>query len=109
MKAIRVLAPYRFSNETVIFLVMQTVDAHLDLHWKRPWFWPFKKQLTSSGARIPTFIPEANEFTKKAAAATGGVGMSSMSNSLQCADHRTLHGRLRHGQDGEGRRDRQQT
>lgn len=82
LKGVRVLAPYRFSNETIIFLVMQTLDAHIDLQWKRAWFWPFKKQLTSSGARIPTFIPEANEFTKKAAEATGGIGMSSMSEIL---------------------------
>jgi len=77
--AIRSVLPYRFSRETVIFLVMQALEGHLDMRWTRPWYWPFKKTLSTHGAPIPTFIPAANEFTRKAAAATGGVGMSSLS------------------------------
>ncbi|MFD0949928.1 GMC oxidoreductase [Paraperlucidibaca wandonensis] len=77
--AIRSVLPYRFSRETVIFLVMQALEGHLDMRWTRPWYWPFKKILSTHGAPIPTFIPAANEFTRKAAAATGGVGMSSLS------------------------------
>jgi len=77
--AIRSVLPYHFSRETVIFLVMQALEGHLDMRWTRPWYWPFKKTLSTHGAPIPTFIPAANEFTKKAAAATGGVGMSSLS------------------------------
>ncbi len=79
VSAIRAVLPYRFSRETVIFLVMQALEGHLDMRWTRPWYWPFKKTLSTHGAPIPTFIPEANEFTRKAAAATGGVGMSSLS------------------------------
>ena len=79
---LRSLIPYRFSNETVIFLVMQTLDSHLDMRLTRPWFWPFGKMLTSHGAPIPTFIPEANAFTEKAAKATGGIGQSSISEIL---------------------------
>lgn len=81
-KAIRSLLPYRFANETVIFLVMQTIDGHLDMRWTKPWYWPFRRKLTSHGDKIPTFIPVANDFTKKAAQATGGVGLSSMSEIL---------------------------
>jgi cholesterol oxidase len=77
--AIRSVLPYRFSRETVIFLVMQALEGHLDMRWTRPWYWPFKKTISTHGAPIPTFIPAANEFTRKAAAATGGVGMSSLS------------------------------
>lgn len=79
---LRSLLPYRWSNETVIFLVMQTLDGHLDMRWTKAWYWPFGKRLSSHGAPIPTFIPEANAFTAKAAAATGGVGLSSMSEIL---------------------------
>ncbi|EON91200.1 GMC oxidoreductase [Marinobacter lipolyticus SM19] len=79
---IRSVLPYRFASETVIFLVMQTLDGHINMRWKRPWYWPFGKQLATEGDRIPTFIPEANAFTEKAARATGGVGLSSMSEIL---------------------------
>lgn len=79
LAGIRAVLPWRFARETVIFLVMQTLDGHINMRWQRPWYWPFRKKLTSHGERIPTFIPEANAFTEKAARATGGVGMSSMS------------------------------
>ncbi|MEH6486143.1 MULTISPECIES: GMC family oxidoreductase [Pseudomonas] len=82
VKGLRALMPYRFANETMIFLVMQTVDAHIDFSLKRPWFWPFSKQMTSSSKRIPTFIPEANNFTEKVAKATDGIGLSSISEIL---------------------------
>jgi cholesterol oxidase len=82
LAGVRAMLPYRWSSETVAFLVMQTVDAHLDMRWTRPWYCPFRRQLSSHGPAIPTFIPEANDFTAKAAAATGGVGLSSMSEIL---------------------------
>jgi cholesterol oxidase len=82
LAGLRSLLPYRWSNETVIFLVMQTLDGHLDMRWTKPWYWPFSRGLSSHGDPIPTYIPEANAFTAKAAAATGGVGLSSMSEIL---------------------------
>jgi len=79
ISCIRSLMPWRFSRETIIFLVMQTLDGHINMRWKRRWFWPFSKSLCSQGQRIPTFIPEANTFTQKVANATGGIGLSSLS------------------------------
>lgn len=79
IRGVRSLLPWRWSRETVIFLVMQTIDGHLNIHWKRPWYWPFGKTLTTHGEPIPSYIPEANAFTQKVAAATGGVGLSSFS------------------------------
>ena len=78
VKGVRALLPYRWSSETVIFLVMQTLDGHINFRWKRHWYWPFKT-LGSEGAPIPTFIQEANDFTEKAAELTGGIGLSSSS------------------------------
>lgn len=78
LTGIRALLPWRWSRETVVFLVMQTVDGHINMRWQRPWYFPFIKKLTSHGDRIPTFIPEANAFTEKAAQATGGVGLSTI-------------------------------
>jgi cholesterol oxidase len=79
---LRAILPWRWSSETVIFLVMQTIDSHLDMRWTRRWYWPFARTLSTHGERIPTFIPEANAFTEKAAKATGGVGLSSMTEIL---------------------------
>ena len=79
---IRNALPYRWSSETVIFLVMQTLEGHLNMRWTRPWYWPFSKTLTTHGDRIPTFIPEANDFTAKAAQATGGIGMSTITEIM---------------------------
>ena len=38
----------------------------------RLWFWPFRKVLLTSGPRVPTFIPQANEFARKLARVIGG-------------------------------------
>lgn len=80
--ALRTALPYHWSSETVIFLVMQTLEGHLDMRWTRPWYWPFARTLTTHGERIPTFIPEANAFTEKAAKATGGIGLSTITEIL---------------------------
>lgn len=77
VKGLQFLLPFGFAVQTVIFLCMQTVDGHINLRLKRPWYWPFRRSLSSSGDRIPTFIPEANAFADKAAAATGGIAGSS--------------------------------
>jgi cholesterol oxidase len=70
---LRMLWPVGYARETMIFLCMQTLEGHIDLELKRSWYWPFSKMMSSKGQRIPACIPEANEFAKKAAAATGGV------------------------------------
>jgi cholesterol oxidase len=49
------------------------VDAFIDMRFKRRWYWPFRRQLCSEGERIPTFIPEANDFVEKGAKALGGI------------------------------------
>ncbi len=79
IRGMQSLLPWRFSRETVILLVMQTIDGHINMRWKRRWYWPFSKYLSSEGDRIPTFIPEANAFAAKAASSTGGFALSSLS------------------------------
>jgi cholesterol oxidase len=61
---------------------MQTLDGHIDMRLGRPWFWPFRKTLMSRGRRIPTFIPQANEFARKAAQLIGGTPMSMVTEIL---------------------------
>ncbi|GAB3540546.1 GMC family oxidoreductase [Noviherbaspirillum agri] len=79
---LRLLSPFGFARETMIFLCMQTLDDHLTMQLKRRWFWPFSKQLTTQGKKIPTFIPAANDFAMKAAKATGGFPMTSVTEIL---------------------------
>lgn len=69
----RAANPFGWARQSMIFLVMQTVDASLSMRLKRRWYWPFSKLLCSEGDRIPTNIPQANEFTKKMAAHFNGI------------------------------------
>jgi cholesterol oxidase len=61
---------------------MQTLDGHIQMRMGRPWFWPFRRVLRSQGQRIPTFIPQANEFARKLACAIGGTPMSMVTEIL---------------------------
>lgn len=74
--------PSGFARETLIFLVMQTLDASLRMRLKRNWWWPFTKMLSSEGKPIPTNIPQANAFTQKVAKQFGGLPMTTLSEIL---------------------------
>ncbi|MBZ5582692.1 MAG: GMC family oxidoreductase [Acidobacteriia bacterium] len=82
IRTARLLQPFGFARETVIFLCMQTLDGHIDMRLRRRWFWPFRTVLTTEGRKIPTFIPQANEFARKAAAVLNGTAMSTVMEIL---------------------------
>lgn len=82
IKTIQIFQPFGWARECIILLCMQALDAHIDMAWKRPWFWPFRKMLVSRGEKVPTYIPQANEFAKKFAAISGGVAMSMLPEIL---------------------------
>jgi cholesterol oxidase len=82
IKFFRASWPFGFARQTLIFLVMQTIDATLRFRLRRRWFWPFGKLLTTEGQRIPTNIPQANELTKRAAEQLGGIAITSSSEIL---------------------------
>lgn len=82
LTTLRVLSPRGWAREVMIFLCMQTLDGHLTMRLKRRWFWPFSKQLATYGKSIPTFIPAANDFAVKAAKATGGIPMTSLTEIM---------------------------
>lgn len=81
-RTLRLLQPFGFARESVILLCMQALDGHINMRWKRPWFWPFRKFLASHGQRIPTYIPAANEFAEKFAKHCGGTAMSMLPEIL---------------------------
>jgi cholesterol oxidase len=76
LRTVRCLHPFGFAREALILLCMQTLDRHIAMRLRRRWYWPFGKVLASAGKRVPTFIPQANEFARKAAALAGGAAMS---------------------------------
>jgi len=82
IRTFRLVQPFGFARQTVILLCMQALDGHLEMRWERPWFWPFHKQLVSRGRKVPTYIPEANEFARKFAQLTGGTAMSMLPEIL---------------------------
>lgn len=69
----RAVNPFGWARQSLIFLVMQTIDASLTMRLKRRWYWPFSKLLCTEGQPIPTNIPQANEFTRKMAAHFNGI------------------------------------
>ncbi len=82
LRTIRCLHPFGWARESLIMLCMQTLDGFIEMRLGRPWFWPFEKTLMSRGSRIPTFIPQANEFARKVAMMTGGTAMSMVTEIL---------------------------
>jgi len=77
IKFARAAWPFGFARQTLIFLVMQTIDSTLRMRLRRRWFWPFGRLLCTEGNRIPTNIPQANAFAERAAQAFGGTAITS--------------------------------
>jgi cholesterol oxidase len=77
IKFARAAWPFGFARQTLIFLVMQTIDATLRMRLRRRWFWPFGRLLCTEGDRIPTNIPQANAFVERAATELGGTPITS--------------------------------
>ena len=82
IRTLRSLHPFGWARESLILLCMQTLDGHIEMRLGRPWFWPFRRVLRSQGRRIPTFIPQANDFARKVAQAIGGTPMSMVTEIL---------------------------
>lgn len=86
LDALRAPWPKGWSRQTLILLVMQTVDSHMSLRLVRRWWWPFGRGLTSTKApgvtRVPTFIPAANKAARSMAKAIGGTPVSSITEVL---------------------------
>ena len=74
--------PIGWAREVVVLLCMQALDGEIEMRWRRPWFCPFRKFLVSRGQRVPTYIPQANEFAKKFARVAGGIPMSMLPEIL---------------------------
>jgi cholesterol oxidase len=73
---LRMRRPAGWARETVILLVMQTLDNYFHLARRRPWFFPFVEVLGSEHRheqRHPKWLPAGNDFGRRLARRIGGV------------------------------------
>jgi len=85
LKVVRSWLPWRFAIESVIILVMQSVDSTMRFRLARRLIWPFGSKLVADfggSQKPPTLLPQGVEFVKKAAELTGGIDASSISEIL---------------------------
>ncbi|HYJ23080.1 MAG TPA: GMC family oxidoreductase [Solirubrobacterales bacterium] len=85
LQALRGLIPFKWSQRTVILLVMQTVDAAMHLKPKRKLFGRGVRLRTEQDSLRPnpTFIPAAEQVTRWVAKRTGGMAQSALTESLR--------------------------
>jgi cholesterol oxidase len=78
LAALQAHVPYRWAERTVILLVMQARDNALRVRWDG------RRLRSERGDRepAPTWLPEANEAARHAAAAMGGLPGSSLNEVL---------------------------
>ena len=82
LRTLRLFRLWGWARESTILLCMQAVEGEIEMRWKRHWFWPFRKMLSSHGERIATYIPKANQFASKFAKIAGGAAMSMLPEIL---------------------------
>jgi cholesterol oxidase len=82
---LRTAWPFGFARQTVILVVMQTLDNQLRMSLRRRWWFPLTRRLQShrgpeDGA--PTYIPIANEFARRMAKKLDAVPIASVTEVL---------------------------
>jgi cholesterol oxidase len=79
VRTARTLNPFGWSRNTIIVLVMQTLDNALALRARRlPWGAVWLRTEQDPERPNPTFIPVANRFAEWLAERTGGIAQSSI-------------------------------
>jgi cholesterol oxidase len=83
VKAMKVLNPFGWSRNTIILLVMQTLDNAIALRARRGLFGGVRLQTEQDPEKPnPTFIPVANQAAEWIAQRTGGIAQSSITEAL---------------------------
>ncbi len=79
---VRLKWPFRWAERTSILLAMQTLENYIKLKPKK--FGPFKWMTTQmeKGKEIPTYIPVANQVTRRFAEKTNGMPQSSINEVM---------------------------
>jgi len=73
-----------WEKRVTVFTVMQDLDNHINLSYKRRWWSPFKKLRsgTNPGHEAPSYLKVANDVTREFAKVSGGQPMNMISASL---------------------------
>lgn len=82
VRHLRLRKPAGWAKETIILLVMQTLDNYFQLKLRRPWFFPFSNVLAAecgTDRRNPTWLPAGNDFGRRLAKRIGGVAANVVS------------------------------
>lgn len=82
---VRYLWPRNFATETVILLVMQSLDSKMRFNWTRRWTKLFRRGLAAdfgAAGRPPVHLEEGNAFAKKMAELCGGRPGGSVADVL---------------------------
>jgi cholesterol oxidase len=81
LAALAPLWPFGWARRTVICLVMQTLDNHIELDLRRIPVAPWRYRLASraAGGRAPTYIRSANEAARALARRLDGVARNAFS------------------------------
>ncbi|HSN81274.1 MAG TPA: GMC family oxidoreductase [Polyangiales bacterium] len=69
----------------VVLTVMQSLDNQIAFRFRRGLLWPFRRRLASdvaAGAKVPAYIPEANEAARKLAEHIGGTPHNTLLETL---------------------------
>ncbi len=84
LRFLRIRIPFGWGRNSVILLVMQTLDNYLTVSRKRRWWAFFRKGLASknSGKGIPTYIPEANEALRGMARRMDAIPQNALTEVL---------------------------
>ncbi len=76
VRGFRLRRPGGWARQTIILLVMQTLESDFRLKVRRPWPWPFGTALAAgsdSRRRPPKWIPAGNDFGRRLARRIGGL------------------------------------
>ena len=83
---LRSLNPVGWAQRTIVLLVMQVSDNHIQLVHRRRWFWPFSPLSSAPSEagekRNPSYIPVANDFARRVAKKIDGWPGSSINEVL---------------------------
>jgi cholesterol oxidase len=84
LQFLRLRIPIHWGRNSVILLVMQTLDNYLTVSRKRRWWGFFRKGLVSKngGKRIPTYIPEANRAVRGMAERMDAIPQNALTEVL---------------------------
>ena len=84
LNLIRAHSPFKWAQQVVILLVMQSLDNCLELSWKRRWWWPFRRSFASrrTTRATPMYINAANDAARGIAKRMNGIPQSAITEVL---------------------------